>query len=72
MNNNYFVVFSAEDNGETIGNDVIEYSKEITNIQDIKNIERIIQNEWFGDCRKITLLSYKKMNYPLNMLCDNI
>ncbi len=72
MNNNYFVVFYAEDNGEIPKNDVIEYSKEITNIQDIKNIERIIQNEWFGNDRKITLLNYRKMDYPLNMLCNNM
>ena len=72
MNNNYFVVFYAEDNGEIPKNDVIEYSKEITNIQDIKNIERIIQNECFGDDRKITLLNYKKMDYPLSILCNDI
>lgn len=57
----YFVVFYAEDNGELPTNDVIEYSKEVTNIQDIKNIERIIQNEHFGDDRDITLINFFKI-----------
>ena len=57
----YFVVFYAEDNGEFPTNYIIEYPKEVTNIQDIKNIERIIQNEYFGDDRDITLINFKKI-----------
>lgn len=58
----YFVVFYAEDNGELPTNYIIEYSKEVTNIQDIKNVERIIQNEYFGDDRDIRLINFKKLN----------
>jgi len=59
--NNYFVVFYAENERNIPYNDVIEYSKEISNIQDIKNIERIIEQEWFNDGREITLINYRKM-----------
>lgn len=58
----YFVVFYAEDNGELPTNHIIEYSKEVTNKQDIKNVERIIQNEYFGDDRDIRLINFKKLN----------
>jgi len=59
--NSYFVVFYAEDDKDIPRNDVIEYSKNISNIQDIRNIERIIANKWFGDNREITLMNYKKI-----------
>ena len=59
--NKYFVLFYAENEGVLPINDVIEYSKDITNIQDIKNIERIIEKEWFDDGRKIILVNFKKL-----------
>lgn len=59
--NKYFVVFYAENNSNLPCNDVIEYQKEISNIQDIKNVERVIQNEWFGDDREITLINFQKI-----------
>lgn len=59
--NNIFVVFYAEGISDKPINDVIEYSKEISNIQDIKNIERIIQHERFWEDVEITLINYKKM-----------
>lgn len=59
--NNYFVVFYSECEGDKPKNDVIEYVKEISNIQDIKNIESIIQTKWFSDDREITLINFQKI-----------
>ena len=57
----YFVVFHAGDDGDFPRNDVVEYSKEIDDIQDIRNIEGIISDEWFGDNREIVIINFKKI-----------
>lgn len=58
----YFVVYYAEENNNIPMNDIIEYTNEISNIQDIRNIEKIIENKWFNDGRKIVLINYIKNN----------
>ncbi|MGL5328464.1 MAG: hypothetical protein ACRDD7_04285 [Peptostreptococcaceae bacterium] len=65
--NKYFVVFNVE--SVHTGNDlvvqrngVIEYSTNITDLQDIINIEKIIQEEYFGASSAITLINYKKLD----------
>lgn len=58
---NYFVVFNAECDGELPRNDVIEVSREIRNVNDVKNIEEKIRDKWFGDDREITLINFKKI-----------
>lgn len=57
----YFVVFYASDDGSFPRNDVVEYPNEISDSQDIRNIEGIISNEWFGEDREIILINYKKI-----------
>jgi hypothetical protein len=57
----YFVVFHAEDDDYFPRNDVIEYHKEINDIQDIRNIEEIISNSWFSDYRNVGLINFKKI-----------
>jgi len=57
----YFVVFHAEDDGELPRNDVIEYPKEISCSEDIRDIETNLSNEWFGDDREVILVNFKKL-----------
>lgn len=55
----YFVLFKTE-KGEEI-NDIYNVPKKLKTIEDIRDLEKKIANEWFGDEQKVTLLNYKKM-----------
>lgn len=57
----YFVVFHAECDGELPKNDVVEFHKEISSMEDIEEIQKEIAESWFGDDREIVLINYKKL-----------
>lgn len=57
----YFVVFKAECDGDCYRNDVITFPKEIDCHEDIEELEKLIEELWFGDDRELTLINFKKL-----------
>ncbi|WP_405101543.1 hypothetical protein [Oceanobacillus sp. FSL H7-0719] len=57
----YFVSFVAEGESDPLQNDVIGVRSEVSDYDDIKDIESRLSSLWFGDGRNVTLINLKKL-----------